>query len=158
WNDVDAFVSLARSAPPLAAAATIDAPTPSADAAKCRIGIARDAAFHFYYDDNLARLRALGAELVPFSPLADAAVPAVDVVYLGGPSLRMPGHQCRYATREGGQGHAYSVRKRRGGNVFAEGYGEGNVLGSYVHVHWASNPLVAEGLVTACVRFREARR
>src|SRR5207302_295870 len=36
------------------------------------------------YDDNLARLGALGAELVPFSPIADAALPDVDGVYLGG--------------------------------------------------------------------------
>ena len=76
---------------------------------------------------------------------------------LGGAGLRMRGHQFRYSTLEGGGGDAYSVRRRRGGSVDAEGYGAGNVLGSYVHVHWASNPLVAEGLVAACVRFREAK-
>src|SRR5205807_10671146 len=37
----------------------------------CRIGYAYDAAFHFYYEDNLRRLRDLGAELVPFSPITD---------------------------------------------------------------------------------------
>lgn len=49
-----------------------------------RIGIARDAAFSFIYPANLDLLRALGAELVFFSPLADQALPAVDSLYLPG--------------------------------------------------------------------------
>ncbi len=76
---------------------------------------------------------------------------------LGGAGLRMRGHQFRYSTLQGGAGDAYSIRKRRGGSVELEGYGSGNILGSYVHVHWASNPLVAEGFVTACTRFAEER-
>jgi cobyrinic acid a,c-diamide synthase len=50
----------------------------------CKIGIARDAAFSFYYPYNLRLLEQLGAELVSFSPLDDAALPDVDGVYLGG--------------------------------------------------------------------------
>lgn len=49
-----------------------------------RIGIARDTAFAFLYPANLDTLRTLGAELVFFSPLADAELPAVDSVYLPG--------------------------------------------------------------------------
>lgn len=49
-----------------------------------RIGIARDTAFAFLYPANLDTLRALGAELVFFSPLADSELPAVDSVYLPG--------------------------------------------------------------------------
>jgi cobyrinic acid a,c-diamide synthase len=50
-----------------------------------RIGIARDAAFCFYYQDNLDLLTANGADLIEFSPIADAKLPAnLDGIYLGG--------------------------------------------------------------------------
>jgi cobyrinic acid a,c-diamide synthase len=49
------------------------------------IAIARDAAFAFLYPANLECLRALGAELVFFSPLANQRIPATaDAVYLPG--------------------------------------------------------------------------
>ncbi|MFA1666646.1 hypothetical protein ACDT17_00160 [Chromobacterium piscinae] len=49
-----------------------------------RIAIARDAAFAFVYPANLEMLAQLGAELAFFSPLADAALPDCDAVYLPG--------------------------------------------------------------------------
>jgi cobyrinic acid a,c-diamide synthase len=49
------------------------------------IAIARDAAFAFLYPANLDCLRALGAHLVFFSPLADEPIPAdADALYLPG--------------------------------------------------------------------------
>ena len=49
-----------------------------------RIAVARDAAFCFYYHDNLALLADAGAEIVPFSPLNDPLPLDIAGVYLGG--------------------------------------------------------------------------
>lgn len=49
-----------------------------------RIAIGRDVAFSFLYPANLDVLRALGAELAFFSPLADPALPDCDALYLPG--------------------------------------------------------------------------
>ncbi len=49
-----------------------------------RIAIARDAAFSFIYPANLNCLRAMGAELCFFSPLAGDALPPCDAIWLPG--------------------------------------------------------------------------
>jgi cobyrinic acid a,c-diamide synthase len=246
WMAVDPLLEVARSAPPIAVTEDSGA-SGAVPAARtvCRIGLANDAAFHFYYADNLRRLEALGAELVPFSPVGDPALPDVDGLYLGGgypevfadrlagnesmrdavrvfaergapiyaecgglmyltkaivtrdgachpmvglipaearmcdklqalgyvevetqaktilggAGTRFRGHQFRYSELSpalAGE-HVYSVRKRRGGETVLEGYREKNVVASYVHAHWASNPGVPAELVRACKRFREER-
>jgi cobyrinic acid a,c-diamide synthase len=237
WLDLDAIIELARSSPPL------EAPSPqiAVAAARCRIAIAYDDAFHFYYEDNLRRLEELGAELIRFAPTRDRALPDADGLYFGGgypevmarelslnssmlqdirrfagdghpiyaecgglmylsegirtldgrrwpmlallpgiaamaerlqalgyvevktcaPTILGPaglhfrGHQFRYSTLEatGGQLHAdpaYTVAPKWGAS-FQEGFARGNVLGSYVHAHWASNPAIPEGFVSSCL-------
>lgn len=49
------------------------------------IAVARDAAFNFIYEDNLDLLRAAGAEIIYFSPLADPTLPPnTQAVYICG--------------------------------------------------------------------------
>jgi len=51
---------------------------------KARIGVFRDAAFSFYYPDNLEALEQQGAELVFIDSLAASRLPEVDALYIGG--------------------------------------------------------------------------
>jgi cobyrinic acid a,c-diamide synthase len=242
WIGLDALLERARSAPSLPDVGPVSQ-SPAAER-RARIGIARDEAFHFYYVDNLRRLEALGAELVPFSPVHDPALPNVDGLYLGGgypevhaaalsanasmraaiagfaergapiyaecgglmyltraictldgarhemvgllptearmheklqalgyvevetqartllggAGTRFRGHQFRYSELDpppwGELEPVYALRRRRGGETSTEGCRVGNVVASYVHAHWASNPNVAEAFVDACQRFR----
>ena len=54
------------------------------DFGKIKIGLAKDEAFSFYYPESLAVLERLGAQIVPFSPLLDSALPDVDGLLIGG--------------------------------------------------------------------------
>ncbi|MDD1653948.1 MAG: cobyrinate a,c-diamide synthase [Methanomicrobiales archaeon] len=78
--DLGGILSLAGEAPPLPPGREESLPEPGR---RARIGVARDRAFCFLYQDNLDRLAASGASPVFFSPLSDP-LPDVDGVYLGG--------------------------------------------------------------------------
>lgn len=75
--DLDALVSLAAPLPPPGAPRALPPPAQT-------IALASDAAFAFAYPHLLADWRAAGAEIRPFSPLADEAVPTADLVFLPG--------------------------------------------------------------------------
>ncbi len=239
WCDLDRLIAIAGSATDLFWVQ----PSVSARASPipvCRIGIAQDEAFHFYYGENLRLLEEAGAELVRFSPLGDKTLPSVDGLYFGGgypelyakalseniefrdevrrfcssgkpvyaecgglmylsaairtisgesfpmvswfdavavmndrlqalgyveatlqkssflgrPDEVFRGHQFRYSTLEWQRpsDSLYHLRRKRNGEVLEEGYSRGNVIGSYVHAHWASNSQLAKNFVRACAK------
>ena len=82
-----------------------------------RIGIARDLAFAFLYQANLDLLRALGAELIFFSPLHEREPPAVDSIYLPGgyPELHLEALASNRTMLEGLRHHC-----RAGKPLYAE--------------------------------------
>ena len=83
-----------------------------------RVAVARDAAFSFLYQSNLDCLKQLGAELVFFSPLRDAALPPnTQSVYLPGgyPELHLSTLQNNAAMRASLQAHVQA-----GKPVYAE--------------------------------------
>jgi cobyrinic acid a,c-diamide synthase len=114
--DLSRLLAIAECAPrPRAPAASRPIREPTGGAV--RIGIARDAAFGFYYPDDLRALAEAGAELVGFSPLADGELPAVDALYIGG---GFP--ECRMAELEANRGIREEIADfiARGGPVYAE--------------------------------------
>jgi cobyrinic acid a,c-diamide synthase len=60
------------------------AAAPAARDQSLRVGIARDRAFGFYYPEDLDALQRAGAQLVFFDALADAHLPPVDALFIGG--------------------------------------------------------------------------
>ena len=217
-------------------------PEPAAQGEPVRLAVARDRAFCFYYQENLRRLRAAGAGLVFFSPLADRELPpGTRGLYLGGgyPELwardlsqnrslvrqirelaaagmpiyaecggmmylgrhledqegrrwplvgwlpldfsmlprlrslgyrevvftrdtplgpagtRARGHEFHYSEIKDGDtsgdwASVYRVSGSRGPVEHTYGFGLGNTLASYVHLHFASNPGLAPALVERC--------
>ncbi|WP_027006726.1 cobyrinate a,c-diamide synthase [Conexibacter woesei] len=73
--DMEALLALARSAPPLGGEAWSPEPADGATLRAARIAVASGPAFSFVYEENHELLRAAGAELVPFDPIADTALP-----------------------------------------------------------------------------------
>ncbi len=49
-----------------------------------RIGVIRDAAFQFYYHENIEALAESGAEIVEISAIEEKSLPDVDALYIGG--------------------------------------------------------------------------
>ncbi|WP_347490920.1 cobyrinate a,c-diamide synthase [Desulfoscipio sp. XC116] len=239
----DKMVSLARRASALVGRRDIFAVEPGAPV---RLGIVRDNAFNFYYQDGLDLLEAMGAELQYCSALNDACLPdALDGLYIGGgfPEVFMeqlsvntsfindlrrrvadgmpiyaecgglmylcaaitdftgrelsgagilPAH-CRMEkkrvalgyvearalrnnvlVKEGAQlrGHEFhysSIKEHSLTPAFvlnkpgesagrSDGHVGGNVLATYLHVHFAGSPPAARGFLDSCARYRLARK
>ena len=242
--DLDRLIALSKTHVGEIAASATDTVTTGR---RIRIGVARDAAFCFYYPDNLELLAAHDAEIVFFSPLTDRHLPEdIDGLYFGGgyPELHaatlaenqslkgeirtssrsgMPiyaecggfmylcdrltdiegavhamvgcfpfethmlnrrralgyreirlsaasllgprgsigrGHEFHYSELAGDPGTVetvYAATPRSGQEMTAEGYRVHNTLGSYIHLHFGSNPAMACHFVENCRAFQSER-
>ena len=80
WVDTERLLEVAEQADTLEDFEQED----SAKEKLVQIAVAKDEAFSFYYPTSLGALEKRGAELIPFSPLRDNAVPEVDGIIFGG--------------------------------------------------------------------------
>lgn len=214
---------------------------------RVRLGVVRDAAFNFYYQDGLELLAALGAEIVFVSALADPALPPeLDGLYIGGgfPEMfleklaankgfleslrrafhrgmpvyaecgglmylcraicdfegreypmagllpgvcrmhsrrvalgycearvladnilapagtRLMGHEFHYSSIEGMPRdfpRAYALYREGDREGVLDGYVHGNLLASYLHLHFASCPEVARRFIDRCEDYKRQR-
>ena len=96
----------------------------------------------------LPRLKALGYREVTLTAGA----------LLGPAGTRARGHEFHYSeiiSVPAELPRVYQLTARRGGEPVREGYCVNQVLASYVHLHFGSNPQVARHLVACCHRFKE---
>jgi len=82
--DVEAILETAKSAPGYSEPLLELWETPKPAPEPVRIGVVRDAALWFYYQENLEALEAQGAEIVPLTLLDGAPWPDLHGLYLGG--------------------------------------------------------------------------
>ncbi len=79
--DLGRIEGLMATLPASLLSAGADEPLPVPDV---KIGILQDAAFQFYYSENLEALERAGAELVYINALQDSKLPELDGLYIGG--------------------------------------------------------------------------
>jgi cobyrinic acid a,c-diamide synthase len=116
--DIDGLVSLSASTGPHVPSRAGETPEGERVPAACRVAVALDRAFCFYYQDNIDLLRQAGAEILFFSPLTDGGLPErIDAVYIGG------GYPELYAgalSRNASMGRAIREWAASGGPLYAE--------------------------------------
>ena len=146
--DLDAVVAIAATATPPARAASSSV-TEAATTADLTIAIARDAAFGFYYADDLTSFAAHGARLVPFDAMNDSALPEADGLYIGG------GFPETHAARLSGNRAMRAAVKRfveRGGPVYAEC---GGLMYLARSLTWADKTYDMAGAIPARIEMSE---
>lgn len=137
--DVEALWSLMNSAPELADSGPPQGlfPADKPQGACPKIGVVRDAAFGFYYTDNLEALVNHGAELVFCSALEDDSLPAVDALYIGGGFPET--HAAELAANQSFR-DAVQKEARRGLPIYAE-CGGLMYLGRSISMHGGKFPM-----------------
>lgn len=99
YLDMKQLWQIARNAPPLQ---VMHESYPEHGEMKVNIGVIRDSAFHFYYEENLECLKRSGARLIEFSALSDDLPHGIDALYIGGgfPETHAPSLSANEKLRE----------------------------------------------------------
>ena len=114
--DLDNILAIARTAKSVRAGfhSTVQLPI----CRRARIGVAKDPAFQFYYEENFRYLQEAGAELLEFSLVNDSHLPdGIDGLYLGGGYPEV--HAAALAANKSMQDNVRSFAER-GGPIYAE--------------------------------------
>ncbi len=122
-------------------AAGADEPLPVPDV---KIGILQDAAFQFYYSENLEALERAGAELVYINALQDSELPELDGLYIGG---GFPETSARELAANASFRHSIRRAAERGLPIYAE-CGGLIYLGESIMLEGQEYPLV--GVFPVC--------
>ena len=82
---------------------------------------------------------------------------------LGRQGLVLRGHEFHYSEivespEDGALERVYEIRGRKMREARPEGYSNGSVLGSYVHLHWGSAPETASAFVRHCSEYLESEK
>ncbi|MCB0332414.1 MAG: hypothetical protein KDD55_02875, partial [Bdellovibrionales bacterium] len=96
---------------------------------RARIGVAEDSCFHICFQDNVELLKYYGAEIIPFSPLADEELPSnISGVYLPSGVIREYGYELS-------RNESFRSSLKRfidgGGVVYSEGSGTAYLCSSF---------------------------
>lgn len=114
YVDIEKLLSIAESAPPLE---LIDSKPVETRKQKVKIGYFRDSIFTFYYPENLEALSLNGAGLLPISSIADAELPDIDSLYIGG---GFPETQAERLSGNESLRHSVKLAAKRGLPIYAE--------------------------------------
>jgi cobyrinic acid a,c-diamide synthase len=100
--DLDALIEIAGSAPPLPAPSPAEIQLKDSARPDVRIGVVKNAAFGFYYPDDLEALEHAGATLVDIDNIKDPALADIDGLFIGGgfPETHMQALEANHGFRE----------------------------------------------------------
>jgi cobyrinic acid a,c-diamide synthase len=138
--DIGELLAIAELAPSL----SIASQDPTMRAGVTRIAVSDDVCFNVAYQDNLAWLARYGAEIIPFSPLADIDVPKnVGGIYITGGYLDAYGEELSRNQRIRESIKNFALQ---GGVVYSEGAGTAYLCNSY-QVAAGQAPFPGVGLI-----------
>lgn len=140
--DIDRIIAAAEHAHPVSVPEFDNRPS----ATRTKIAVTDDSCFHLCFQDNLDLLRYYGAELVPFSPLADEKLPSrIGGVYITGAYLDAYGGEL---TQNTAIQRALLDFYHGGGVIYSEGAGTAYLCNRFL-TSGAEKPLTSVGIIPA---------